>query len=249
MLLQSMIIAFSMYSKIPMPRVEWNSKNMKYALCFFPLVGMVSGAILWGVEILLFRAGCGNLLIASVGTVLPLLITGGIHMDGFLDTIDALSSYGDRDKKLAILKDSHSGAFAITYGLVYIVLSLGIWSEVSQDNLPYIAVTFILSRTLSGFSVAAFPLAKNTGLAATFQDGAHRQRVKWIMGGCFLLESILLLLKNPVCAAGILLAAVAAFAWYAYVCRKQFGGITGDLAGYFLQIAELGMLGAVAFLR
>ena len=45
--LEPMIIAFSMYSKIPMPRIEWNKENMKYTMCFFPLIGVVTGAIIY----------------------------------------------------------------------------------------------------------------------------------------------------------------------------------------------------------
>ena len=59
--------------------------------------------------------------------LLPVLVTGGIHMDGFLDTTDALSSWQPREKKLEILKDSHAGAFAIIMGCSYFVLALGVW--------------------------------------------------------------------------------------------------------------------------
>ena len=111
-LLQSMVIAFSMYSKIPMPRVDWNEKNMKYAMCFFPLVGGIEGILMLLAGRLLMESGFGKIFVAAVMTLLPILITGGIHMDGFMDTMDALSSYGDREKKLAILKDSHADAFA-----------------------------------------------------------------------------------------------------------------------------------------
>ena len=45
--LEPMIIAFSMYPKIPMPRIEWNKENMKYTMCFFPLIGVVTGAIIY----------------------------------------------------------------------------------------------------------------------------------------------------------------------------------------------------------
>ena len=61
-MLASCIIAFSMYSKVPMPRVDWSEKNMKYAFCFFPLVGAVLGAIVYGIATVLFlygRYSCG----------------------------------------------------------------------------------------------------------------------------------------------------------------------------------------------
>lgn len=245
MLIQSMIIAFSMYSKIPMPRVEWNKRNMKYALCFFPFIGVIIGLVMSGGLWFLREYQFGAFFTACIATVIPVLITGGIHLDGYLDTIDALNSYGDREKRLEILKDPNSGAFAIIFGLVYFVLSIGIWSEVSFKVMPFIAVTYVMSRTLSGFSVAAFPLAKNTGLAATFQDGAHRNHVKRIMAVYFVIEMFLLLWMDVRIGSVVVVVSFVIFAYYYRVCKKIFGGITGDLAGFFLQIYELAIVAAL----
>ena len=112
-IIKSICVAFSMYSKIPMPRVEWNEKNMKYAMCFFPLIGAVIGGLMLLVRFLCGRFGFNTSVYAVVMTALPVLVSGGIHTDGFIDTVDALSSYGDKEKKLEILKDPHTGAFAI----------------------------------------------------------------------------------------------------------------------------------------
>lgn len=248
MLAQSMIIAFSMYSKIPMPKIEWNEKNMKYAFCFFPLVGAVIGCVIYLVGNLGLKLGMGKLLFATIMTVIPVIISGGIHMDGFLDTMDALSSYGDQEKKLAILKDSNSGAFAIIGGSVYFILSIGLWSEVTKEVLPVLAVGYVLSRTLNGLSIVSFPLARNTGLAATFQSGAHRQRCKMVMMGYLVIEVLLMLYLQPLVAAGCLAGTALTFVYHYYVCKVQFGGITGDLAGYFLQNCELSILAAVTII-
>ena len=245
MLIQSMIIAFSMYSKIPMPRVEWNKRNMKYALCFFPFIGVIIGLVMSGGLWFLREYQFGAFFTACIATVIPVLITGGIHLDGYLDTIDALNSYGDREKRLEILKDPNSGAFAIIFGLVYFVLSIGIWSEVSFKVMPFTAVTYVMSRTLSGFSVAAFPLAKNTGLAAAFQDGAHRNHVKRIMAVYFVIEMFLLLWMDVRIGSVVVVVSFVIFAYYYRVCKKIFGGITGDLAGFFLQIYELAIVAAL----
>ena len=107
-IIKSICVAFSMYSKIPMPRVEWNEKNMKYAMCFFPLVGAVIGGLMLLVRFLCGRFGFNTSVYAVVMTALPVLVSGGIHTDGFIDTVDALSSYGDKEKKLEILKDPHT---------------------------------------------------------------------------------------------------------------------------------------------
>ena len=93
-IIKSICVAFSMYSKIPMPRVEWNEKNMKYAMCFFPLVGAVIGGLMLLVRFLCGRFGFNTSVYAVVMTALPVLVSGGIHTDGFIDTVDALSSYG-----------------------------------------------------------------------------------------------------------------------------------------------------------
>lgn len=240
-----MIVAFSMYSKIPMPKIEWNKKNMKYALCFFPIVGVVIGAVMYVMMWLANQYRIGNLLLSCILVSVPVLMTGGIHLDGYLDTIDALSSYADREKRLEILKDSNSGAFAIIFGIIYFVLSIGVWSELSWKAMPFVWISYIMSRTLSGFSIASFPLAKSTGLAAVFQDGAHKTNVKIIMSIYLIAEVIILLYMNIFLGTVVIIASLLAFAYHYYVCKKIFGGITGDLAGYFLQICELTVAAAL----
>lgn len=241
-LLQSMVIAFSMYSKIPMPRVDWNEKNMKYAMCFFPVIGAVIGALEILLGNLLLKSGVGSLFFAAAMTLLPILVTGGIHMDGFMDTMDAISSYGDREKKLAILKDSNSGAFAILGLGCYFLWSLAVWSEASAKMFPVIACGYVLSRSFSGFSIVTFQAARNSGLARTFQDGAKRKNVRIVMVIYLIVFSLLILWLNPVYGAAALVFAVLVFLYYRSLCDRQFGGVTGDLAGYFLQISELAML-------
>ena len=112
-IINSFFIALSMYSRIPVPRVDWEKENMRYAMCFFPMIGVVIGAVMYLAGWLLDKTSVGGLFRGVVFTLIPIMITGGIHMDGFMDTMDALGSWGDREKKLEILKDSHAGAFAI----------------------------------------------------------------------------------------------------------------------------------------
>ena len=88
---------------------------MRYAMCFFPVIGAVIGGLL-SLWICLTGDSTGSLFRASVAVLIPLIVTGGIHLDGLLDTADALSSYKTMEEKLEILKDSHTGAFAIIVG-------------------------------------------------------------------------------------------------------------------------------------
>ena len=111
--IRSMFIAFSTYSRIPVPQVEWSDENRKYTMCFFPLIGAVIGLLLWGWLWLCAALAIGPVLRGAVGALIPLLVTGGIHMDGFMDTSDAMASWQTKERRLEILKDSHVGAFAV----------------------------------------------------------------------------------------------------------------------------------------
>jgi adenosylcobinamide-GDP ribazoletransferase len=101
----------------------------------------------------------------------------------------------------------------------------------------------VLERALSGFAVAAFPLAKDTGLAHTFATAADQQTVCRFLCG---LSALLILALTALGGGGLAAAALLALWRYDFVAKRQFGGITGDLAGWFLQRAELWMLAALA---
>lgn len=243
-LVEAFVIAFSMYSRIPMPRVEWKEENMQYAFCFFPAVGAVLGACIFFLGKFLAGGMFGPFFSAALLTVFPILFTGGIHLDGFLDTADALGSCADREKKLEILKDSHAGAFAVLGMGVYLLWSTAVWSEaVGNEAVFFVAACgYVLSRALSGLSVMCFPAARNGGLAKTFQKHAQKRRVCAVLclwglaaAGGMLAWDLRLGTAALVCAGGI-------FFFYGRMSRKQFGGVTGDLAGWFLSVCELGML-------
>ena len=99
-LYESFVIAFSMYSRIPMPKVEWSEKGMKYAMCFFPFVGIVLGLLMYACLWFLSWISASQLTRAVVLTVLPVMLTGGIHVDGWIDTSDALQSWQTTERKL-----------------------------------------------------------------------------------------------------------------------------------------------------
>ena len=238
--LETVCVAFAMFSALPVPHVDWNERNMRYAMAAFPLVGAVIGA-LWCV--------CGllplpDMLKAAGFCLIPVAATGGIHLEGFEDTSDALSSYGDREKKLAILKDPHCGAFAVIRLCGYFVLYFALCACLRFT--PRVGAVWtlalVLERALSGYAVATFPMAKNTGLAHTFATAADKRRVQIVL----LAVSVCVGVGMALLGGGLLALAALAVLWrYRAVAAKQFGGITGDLAGWFLQRAELVMLAAL----
>ena len=165
-----------MYSKIPMPMADWNKENMKYTFCFFPFIGLVIGALSYLVGWAGGKFGFNPSFVSAVLVLVPVAVTGGIHVDGLLDTSDALSSWQERTRRLEILKDSHAGAFAIIVCCGYFLAAFGIWTEAGAEDIGILAVGFILSRALNGFGICTFPCAKNSGLAATFAQAADRKR-------------------------------------------------------------------------
>lgn len=252
-LMGSFVIAWSMYSRIPMPQIQWTRERMKYAMCFFPLIGVLTGAAVAGFVLLSEKLGVGEIFTALVGTALPLVITGGIHMDGFLDTTDARRSFLPREKKLEILKDPRAGAFAVIGCGVYLALYGALFSELDFRSCLLFSGAFAAERALSGMSVVTFPMAKEDGLAASFSHAALKRTVRLVMAG-YLAASAAFFLSAGKAAfhsalPGLLciLAGGLSYAWYYRMSVKEFGGITGDLAGYFLQICELVLLGTAVF--
>ena len=240
-IINSFFIALSMYSRIPVPRVDWKKENMRYAMCFFPMIGVAIGAVMYLAGWLLDKVAVGTLFRGVVFTLIPIIITGGIHMDGFMDTMDALGSWGDREKKLEILKDSHAGAFAILGMGCYLMWSVAVWNELPAEVLGVCGVSFVLSRALSGFSVVTFPAARNSGLLKMFQDGAQKKVVRITMCLYVATAVIMMAVMDARAMTGAVAGAMIAFLYYVVVSRKQFGGVTGDLAGFFLETAELAM--------
>ncbi|MGI6755917.1 MAG: adenosylcobinamide-GDP ribazoletransferase [Atopobiaceae bacterium] len=250
--IRSFVVAFSCFSKIPMPKVMWDDKSMSYALCFFPWIGLVIAILMYAWVLLAGELGFGQGLVAAVITLLPLAVTGGIHLDGFADVIDAQSSHAEPERKRAILKDPHTGAFAImgiaSYLLVYYALAQEfLLRATSIEAWLMFAGIFWLSRTLSGCSVLAFPKSSHEGMLAQFNEGADRRAL-----GVLLVEAaagmIFLIAMKPQVGAAMVAVALAIFAWTYRFSRTAFGGMSGDIAGYFLEMTELGMLAALAIL-
>lgn len=241
---KTIAVAFSMYSKLPMPRVEWTRENMRYAMCAFPFIGIVTGLLVFLWDYIARLLSFGPVLVGAGITLLPVLVCGGIHLDGFCDTADALSSHAPREKKLEILKDSHSGAFAILAAVCYFLLFFALSTELERTvpALFCLSLSFLLSRTLSGLSVASFSCAKNSGLVYAFADASAKKQVR-----VFLLVLAAVLCAALLCvswfsALFMIAAAGLTFLYYFIMSKRSFGGITGDLAGFFLVLCELFML-------
>ena len=245
--MKSLIIAFAMYSKVPMPRVDWEKKALAWALCFFPLVGAVIGAVLYGWMVLARYLGFGPLFFAAFALLIPIALNGGIHLYGFCDTCDALSSHQSRERKLEILKDSHTGAFAIICCGLYLLVFFACWCEVAAVGRAALVLALgpVLSRSLSGLFAVTLPNARGTGLLATFTDTMDTAKARGVMVIWVVACAAALLWLDLWTGGAALLGAGLTCLYYRVMSARQFGGVTGDLAGFFLQICELAMVLAV----
>lgn len=229
-----------MYSRIPMPTVEWKEENRRYSLCFFPLIGVVIGALfmLW------FRLGTflgvGKLLFGAVFAVIPVIVTGGIHLDGFCDVCDAKACCGTKEKMLEVMSDPRTGAFAVINLALYLIVQAGAYSEIKSMKTAIVcALGFVLSRSLSGLAAVTFRSAKGSGSLWNFTEPAHRKITVFTEIAVIIIASVMMIAASPVCGAAAVVGNALVFLYYRIFSYKKFGGITGDLAGYFLQLSEL----------
>lgn len=241
--LKGLVIAFASYTRIPMPQVDWSEENRRWSMCFFPLIGVAVGGLIWLWLALCDGLHIGPFLRGAIGAALPLLVTGGIHMDGFMDVTDAMSSWQTKEKRLEILKDSHVGAFAVIACGAYLLLMAGLLSECTAAQGLGLTAAFVLSRSMSAYAMVALPQAKKQGMLADNARNADHHRVRLASWGWFAAAAV-----AAVCGLGwyglaLPAGALACLGWYAHRAKKYFGGISGDQAGWYVQVTELVGLG------
>ena len=244
---ETILVAFAMFSALPVPQLVWNERNMRYSLCAFPLIGVLCGGAWRAWSAVCAWLPVPDLLRGAGLCLIPVLLTGGIHLDGFADTCDALASCASPEKKQEILKDPRCGAFAVIQLCAWFTACFALCTVLEPDGraVGCMTLAFVLERALSGLAVARFPLAKNTGLAHTFATAADRKAVGRLLAAlCVLTVGGMIALGG---AAGLAMAAAGLLVFWHYrvTAVRRFGGLSGDLAGWFLQRAELWMLGTL----
>jgi len=244
----------SMFTVIPLPASCWDDNGAPLVIPFFPFVGAVIGGLWYALAYVLTSLTGAHIkasfLTAAAVTLCPLFLSGFIHTDGFLDTADAVFSRRGRDEKLRILKDPNVGAFAAaSLGVLLLVSFCAVF-----DGMPYLCgpppvLIFlpVISRCAGGmFLLAAKPLSE-TGYAALFKRGTgarHMLPLVAAAAACFIL---ICMLRG---AAGVVVLAAAACSGAAasVFLYGQFGGVSGDVCGAVVTVAELAGLVAYAMI-
>lgn len=260
--IRSLCTAFAMYSRLPVPCGNWKKEDMQYSIGLFPLVGIVIGVLeyIWLYSAL--RASAADLpgmlqtalflAVVLIACIIPVLVTGGIHVDGFMDTSDALSSWGDRGQKLQILSDPHIGAFSvislITLAAFWIAAVAVIAGSGDVRSWGIFGLEFVLARTLSGLAAVRFQNARGEGTLWAFTDlpGSARRTNTILLAGIAILAAAGMLTLNPIRGLVTAVMSVAIFGLYRRRAYRDFGGITGDLEGWFLCRCEVAAACALA---
>ncbi len=238
--INSLFSAFLMYSRIPMPQVEWKEDNRKYVLCFFPLIGTVIGGLF-----LLWSEVCRQLqitpvLFSVISVGIPVWVTGGIHLDGFCDVHDALACMGGKEKKLAVMKDSRVGAFAVIHLCLYFLIQFGLVCQIHAfPTLAVCALGFVLSRAESGLCVTIFPPALPNSSVDHFKNSENKKIIMITEILYIIVISVIMIFIDIFSGLSVVVGSLCYMLYYKRFAVRNFGGVTGDLAGYFLQNCEL----------
>lgn len=235
-------MAISLFTTIPIGnQIAWDETSMKKLPNYLPLVGAVIGLISAALYFGLLRLGVNAFLKSVIMVFGFLTLTGGFHMDGLMDTCDGHFSRRDLARRLEIMKDSRVGAFAVMGMVMLTLFKIGVFIEIFEMGSPWwqILAVPILSRILLLLLLKKAPYAKDEGLGKMY---GHFNR-KWDYGAWILYALVSLILfcldiqMIWVVVAGIGIA--HAFLWWS---SKNFGGITGDLLGAFLEMSEAVLL-------
>ena len=244
----SFFAALSMFSALPAPQIPWEKEKIRYMLVCLPFVGVIIGGAeyLW----LLFAEwlSLSTILTAAGFTLIPILLTGGIHLDGFMDTVDALKSHAAPEKKRAILKDPHTGAFAVIALGCYLLAYFALCQDLGREYVLPIGVAHVMSRSLSAVSGTLFPVRPGEGTLSFFRQAMDKKAGFFAL--CWLVVSAAALISiQPLAGSVMVVGGLTTMLLVRRMAIKEFGGMSGDIAGFQLQMAELVMLAIIILME
>ena len=240
---------------------DWCEKDFADSVRYFPLIGLVLGIIYTAFAALLmsFLPQNGILLphhvVAAILLILPILLTGGLHCDGFMDTMDGLFSGRSRERMLEIMKDSRVGANGVFAFVLLMIFDWSILLDLLQSAwlFPALFAMPIVSRLMMVVAISAFPYARPVGMGKAFKDGG----TKSVLYGAFFYTLILAFFPGvaadflgiiPLDAAGlsswllsmtaVIFAALLFTIFFASYATRHLGGLTGDVYGAITTLTE-----------
>lgn len=239
--MKSILFAFCQLTRLPLPAIKFDEAAYGKSTAFFPLVGLTLGTLMnaldWAVRLLFPVYVEAALLVVGMA-----VLTGGVHLDGFMDSIDGLFSGQSRERKLDIMHDSRVGAFGVVGVICLLLLKYNLWLGLTGTDLTRILVIIpSLSRWGMTIAITFFPYARPEGLGKIYvmYTGTKELSVSTLIaatitGVLFGIQGFWLILVCVVltCLAGMLIT-------------KMLGGLTGDIYGLVNEIMEVALLLAI----
>lgn len=239
-LYKSFIMALSMFTILPTPYVEWDDEGVKNMMKFYPIIGLIVGVI-WSVTyFLLDLFHCPIVLKSVLIMIVPFILTGMLHLDGFMDVCDAILSRRDREEKLRILKDSRTGAFSVISLIILFFIQFGgIYSIVEKGINFYLLILIpIISRSSVAYFLLSRTTIKESTLGSYFKKGTNiKDRIIMIIS--LLIVSIISFVLIKRCGILLIISITLSVTFGVEKCKKEFGGMSGDVAGFALVIGEV----------
>lgn len=241
--LRRLAIALAFLTRLPVRVDAGDERDVGRSVAFFPLVGVLLGAAL-ALLAWLFAGRIPDSVLAVLAAALLAALTGGLHLDGVADTFDALGAPGaDRARLLEILRDSRIGAHGATGLLLVVLLQVTALHAVLATGRPgaVLVACLAVARFVAALVIVLFPYARTRGLGVAFH--AHARPGDVLVAGmiaslCVLAAGRAALLATLVSTAVVLL--------FVRRVAARLGGVTGDVCGAAIELAQVVFL--VAFL-
>ncbi|HEY0720858.1 MAG TPA: adenosylcobinamide-GDP ribazoletransferase [Gammaproteobacteria bacterium] len=236
-MLNPLLLALAFLTRIPMPALrEVTARDTGRSLLFYPLVGALIGALLFGIDYLL--ADVTPLLRAALLVTAWVALTGGLHLDGVADMADAwVGGHGDRERTLAIMKDPACGPMGVLALLLLLLLKVAALEQIAGHASVLLIVAPLLARTALLLLFLTTPYVRKGGLGETLAQELPRS-AGWLIA--LLVVAGVLLLASPMWGMVALLGMV--FLLFRLLLMRRLGGTTGDTAGALLEICEVSIL-------
>jgi adenosylcobinamide-GDP ribazoletransferase len=236
--LNDFLLFFQFFTRIPINKnLNCEKENFRRGSIFFPVVGLFIGALQWVVYYLLIKVLPVNITALFV-VIIPIIVTGGLHVDGLGDTCDGFFSFkGDKNKIIEIMKDSTVGTYA-SVAIVFDMLARYVAvSTVIEMNLPLILIaTPIIARFTVVFICYIGKNAKETGSGNIFIGNIHNKQMAIVAVMTFFLATLLI----DVNKSSILIITALAFTFlFNKFCESKITGLTGDTLGANNELVEI----------
>lgn len=214
-------------------------------LPYFPLVGLLLGCLLW-LLVLLLTPLVPQLALAALLVVALVILTGGLHLDGLMDSCDGLFGGHTRERRLEIMRDSRVGSFGVLGAACLLLLEFALFASIGEHSLPLaLLVALPSARWSMALAVRVFPSARPTGLGAAFHQAVTTKGVA--LAGTVALAIVLVAGRWT----GLIVWTTASATTLAlgFWITRSIGGLTGDSYGALAEVAEVVALLAVVLAR